>query len=191
MAAVDGTILSLADRMRTAEYFAAYVAMLSFAMVPDNCEFPQFIGLCGGGWRNPVVTTHFKHLMRGSSGQTILEEHVDSYARLLGRLGKKPITVESTAAFGFDPSSMEARIFADAAARLVWGEPFTRPSVTGVSKPTVCGRIRFPYSTDPATFLAGRYMAEAATLRDGLSSLGFLDPRFGRALKGWRMRLGA
>jgi len=189
-APVDGAFLSLPDRMRTAEYFAAYVATLSCAFIPEDCEFPPFIGLCGGGWKNPVVTTHFKHLMRGSPGQVILEEHEKTYHRLLGRMARRPATVESTAAFGFDPSSMEARIFADAAARRVWGEPFTRPSMTGVSRPTLCGRIRFPYSRDPNGFAVGRYMSDAGILNEAVSKSDFSDPRFGRAIRGWREGAG-
>ncbi len=183
---VDGVILSLADRMRTAEYFSAYIAMYSFTFVPSDCEFPLYFGLCGGGWKNPVVTNHFRSLMRKSPSQIILKEHERTYTEILSRIGKRKPTVESTSAFGFDPNSMEARIFADAAARLVWGEPFSQPSVTGVAKPTRCGRIRFPSSRDLKSFLVGRTMADNGTLVDVQSTKGFRDPRFGRAIAGWR-----
>jgi 1,6-anhydro-N-acetylmuramate kinase len=185
-APVDGAILSLADRMRTAEYFSAYLAMYSLSFIPKDCEFPHFFGLCGGGWKNPVVTNHFRSLMRKSPGQIILKEHEPAYTELLSRLGKRKPTVESTGAFGFDPSSMEARIFADAAARLVWGEPFSQPSVTGVSKPTVCGRIRFPANKDCKSYLVGRALADAGTLIEVQSTKGFQDSRFGRAIAGWK-----
>lgn len=185
-APVDGTVLSLADRMRTAEYFSAYIAMYSLSFIPADCEFPHFFGLCGGGWKNPVVTSHFRFLMRQSAGQVILKEHEQVYAAILARLGKRKPTVESTSAFGFDPNSMEARIFADAAARRVWDEPFSQPSVTGVTKPTICGRVRFPTNADPKSFLVGRYMSGVGTLIDAQSAKDFKDPRFGRAIAGWR-----
>jgi 1,6-anhydro-N-acetylmuramate kinase len=185
-APVDGAILPLADRMRTAEYFSAYIVMHSLSFVPSDCEFPHYFGLCGGGWKNPVVTNHFRSLMRASPGQVILKEHAHTYTDILARLGKRTPTVESTSAFGFHPNSMEARIFADAASKLVWGEPFSQPSVTGVAKPTICGRIRFPERTDPRSTLVGRALAEAGTLVDLQSSKGFQDPRFGRAIAGWK-----
>lgn len=185
-APVDGKILSLADRMRTAEYFAAYLTMYALSFVPSDCEFPHFYGLSGGGWKNPVTTSHFRFLMRHSPGQIILKEHESIYDALMGRLGKRKPTVESSSAFGFDPNSMRARIFADAAARLVWGEPFTQPPSTGVAKPTICGRIRFPTNRDPKDFVVGRYMAEQGALIERLVSRDFLDRRFGRAIPGWK-----
>ena len=181
-APVDGKALSLADRMRTAEYFSAYATMHALSFVPSDCEFPHFYGLCGGGWKNPVITSHFRFLMRGSPEQIILKEHQALYDSLISRLGKRKPTVESSSAFGFDPNSMEARIFADAAARLVWGEPFSLPSVTGVATPTMCGRIRFPANKSPKDFLVGRYMSDSGTLVDRQSSMGFKDVRFGRAI---------
>ena len=189
-APVDGTVLSLADRMRTAEYFSAYIAMYSLSFIPGDCEFPHFFGLCGGGWKNPVVTSHFRFLMRKSPGQIILKEHEQVYQAILGRLGKRKPTVESTSAFGFDPNSMEARIFADAAVRLVWNEPFSQPSVTGVTKPTICGRVRFPTNADPKSFVVGAYMSELGTLIDAQSAKDFKDARFSRAILGWTSKRG-
>ncbi|MEY4667907.1 MAG: Anhydro-N-acetylmuramic acid kinase [Pseudomonadota bacterium] len=185
-APVDGVVLSLADRMRTAEYFSAYLVMFSLSFIPADCEFPAYFGLCGGGWKNPVVTNHFRSLMRKSPGQIILKEHERTYSEIISRLGKRKATVESSSAFGFDPNSMEARIFADAAARLVWGEPFTQPSVTGVSKPTLCGRIRFPANKDYKGYVVGRALADAGTLIEVQSTKGFRDSRFGRAIPGWK-----
>jgi hypothetical protein len=124
--------------------------------------------------------------MRTSAGQVILKEHERAYGEIISRLRKRKPTVESTSAFGFDPNSMEARIFADAAAKLVWGEPFSQPSVTGVSKPTVCGRLRFPASKDPKSFLVGRSLADRGSLVDLQSTKGFRDARFGRAIAGWK-----
>ena len=189
-APVDGAVLSLADRMRTAEYFSAYIVMYSLSFIPGDCEFPHFFGLCGGGWKNPVVTSHFRFLMRQSPGQIILKEHEQVYQAILGRLGKRKPTVESTSAFGFDPNSMEARIFADAAVRLVWNEPFSQPSVTGVTKPTICGRVRFPTNADPKSFVVGAYMSELGTLIDAQSAKDFKDARFSRAIVGWTSKRG-
>jgi 1,6-anhydro-N-acetylmuramate kinase len=189
-APVDGKVLPLSDRMRTAEYFSAYITMYALSFVPADCEFPHFYGLCGGGWKNPVTTSHFRFLMRRSPGQVILPEHEETYESVIARLGKRKPTVESSSAFGFDPNSMEARIFADAAARLVWDEPFSQPSVTGVAKPTICGRIRFPTGRDPKDFVVGRYMVEHGTLLERQSARDFSDPRFGRAIPGWKRAIG-
>lgn len=182
-APVDGVILALADRMRTAEYFSAYVVMYALSFLPTDYDFPRVFALCGGGWKNPVTLQHFRNLLSLESDSLILKEHQAVYDSLIGRLGNYTPIIEFSSAFGFDSTSMEARIFADAAAQLVWGEPFTVPSVTGVQKPTVCGRIRFPASQKAQDFVVGRYMDEAGTLQGRSSREGFVDPRFGRAIR--------
>ena len=184
-APVDGSILSLADRMRTAEYLSAYTALLGLTFIPNDCEIPNFYGLCGGGWKNPIVTEHFRALLQRGPEQIILDEHRSLFAAFFGRLKNKSVTVESTKAYGFDPDSMEARIFADAAARLVWGEPFTQPSITHVAKPTICGNLALPTGSEARSFKVGAAMADAGTLLERSSKTRFKDVRFGRAIKGW------
>lgn len=184
-APVDGAILSLPDRMRTVEYLSAYTTLLGLSFIPHDCEVPHFYGLCGGGWKNPIVREHFRSLLQRDTSPIVLDEHQSLFASFFARLRGKSITVESTKAFGFDPDSMEARIFADAAARLVWGEPFTQPSITHVARPTVCGHIALPSGSEASTFKIGAFMSEAGTLLSATSKSLFKDVRFGRAIKGW------
>lgn len=186
-APVDGSILSLADRMRTVEYLSAYTTLLALTFIPNDCEVPHFFGLCGGGWKNPIVREHFRSLLHQIPHPIILEEHHSLFSAFFSRLKGKSVTVESSKAYGFDPDSMEARIFADAAARLVWGEPFTQPSITHVSKPTVCGRLALPTGSEPNSFKVSAAMSAAGTLLEATSKATFKDPRFGRAIKGWEL----
>ena len=171
--------------MRTVEYLSAYTTLLGLTFIPNDCEVPLFYGLCGGGWKNPIVTEHFRSLLHRDTTQIILDEHQSLVAAFLARLRGKTVTIESTKAFGFDPDSMEARIFADAAARLVWGEPFTQPSITHVSKPTVCGHLAIPTGSEPSSFKVAVLMSAAGTLLQATSKSLFKDVRFGRAIKGW------
>jgi 1,6-anhydro-N-acetylmuramate kinase len=184
-APIDGTVLSLADRMRTAEYFAAYCIMYSLTLIPSDCEMPTYFGLCGGGWKNPVVLSHLRELLNPSAPPLVLEEHRPAYKQLLMRLSIRNVVVELTSAYGFDPQAMEARIFADAAAHRVWCEPFTLPQTTGVRGPCVCGLVRFPKNSEPRSFRIGTIMDTAGTLFAATHARPPRDTRFNRALPGW------
>lgn len=180
-APVLGEVLSLPDRMRTAQYFAAYLVMYSLTFIPSDSEMPTHFGLAGGGWKNPVVLNHFKELLSPKSTPVILDNHKDSYLQLRSRLPQKPVTIELTSAYGFHPQAMEARIFADAAVHRVWGEPFTFPQTTGVAKPSVCGIVRFPSETPPRSFKVGAYLEARGRLSDTIREAKTNDRRFGRA----------
>lgn len=180
-APVLGEVLSLPDRMRTAQYFAAYLVMYSLTFIPSDSEMPTHFGLAGGGWKNPVVLNHFKELLSPHSNPIILDSHRDAYLQLRSRLPKKPVTIELTSAYGFHPQAMEARIFADAAVHRVWGEPFTFPQTTGVGKPCVCGIVRFPSGIDARSFKIGDHMDAFGTLSDAIRGEKPHDRRFGRA----------
>lgn len=189
----DGQTVSFEDRLRTAEYFAAYIYAHALSMVPEHLIMPRFFALCGGGWKNPVSRQHFAALLQGeSSDNPILDEHKSLFEKLRARLGEgAEIVVTRSDEFGFDGTAMEARIFADAAVSRVMGRSFTRPSTTGVSRDTVCGIIRFP---------AGASGERGSKLRDWLDQFQTLDctvdkpdafdRRWSRAVAGWKGRLG-
>ena len=178
--------LSLPDRMRTAEYFAAYCVMHSLTLVPGDCEIPSHYGLCGGGWKNPVVLSAFRELLNPTGPPVILDAHRAAYKQLLMRLANKTVMVELTSAYGFDPQAMEARIFADAAVHRVWNQPFTLPQTTGVKAPCVCGVVKFPKDSEPNTFRIGAIMDADGTLYEAVHALPAKDTRFSRALPGWQ-----
>ena len=136
----------LADRVRTAEYAAAYVLFHSLHLVPETLSMPSCFALSGGGWKNPVCFEDFRNLVIGNiSANPVLDEHKDLFQQITKRIrATGPITVELSDHYGIDATSMEARIFADAAVCRIQGLPFTRPEVTGVSNPTVCGVISYP-----------------------------------------------
>ena len=79
---------------------------------------------------------------------------------------------------------MEARIFADAAICRIKGEPFTKPSTTGVNKDTLCGIIRFPHKDEAKASSAlidwlNQYKSRELTVDNGTKSY------WGRAVAGW------
>jgi anhydro-N-acetylmuramic acid kinase len=139
------------DRLRTAEYFAAYAAYHTLGYAKGE-DLPSAVLLFGGGWRNPVVLAHFRALLEGNfSAYPVLPEHRERFLRIRERMtrgGRTP-----SAAFSedrhVDSRAMEARIFADAAFCRILGVPFSLPEATGCKAPTVCGLIRFPHG-DPS-----------------------------------------
>jgi anhydro-N-acetylmuramic acid kinase len=185
-APLDGEILSLPDRMRTAEYFAAYCVAHSLTFVPGDCEMPAYYGLCGGGWKNPIVIRAFRELLTPTAPPIVLDEHRAAYKQLLMRLANKTVMVELTSAYGFNPQAMEARILADAAVHRVWKEPFTLPQTTGVRAPCICGVVRFPKETEPKDYRIGAIMDAAGTLYEATHAPKPRDSRFSRALPGWQ-----
>lgn len=184
---VNGSVVPLADRMRTAQYFSAYTVFYSLTLLPKEMELPRHFGLCGGGWRNPVSLEHFRGLLRGDfAANPVLPAHTAAFGELVKALGAE-VSCEPSSYYGFDPTAMEARIFADAAVSLVRGDPFTVPDTTGVTRPCMCGTLRFPASprTASAASLASHWQASplAAAKRD---PVGKFDARFGRAAPGWK-----
>lgn len=185
-APVGGEPLGLPDRMRTAEYLAAYAVMFSLTLLPDQLVLPKHFGLCGGGWENPVIAEHFRGLLHGRFDlNPVLPEHQAAFRRVSDVL-KGSVQCRPSLDYGFDGGAMEARIFADAAVCLVKGIPFTLPSTTGVQAPCVCGVLRYP-DGDMHRASAALQQVIAASRRDpSQSSHRFIDTRFNRAIPGWR-----
>ena len=188
-----GGKISFEDRLRTAEYFSAYIYAHALTMVPEHLEMPHYYALCGGGWKNPIAREHFAGLLRGDFAQNpVLGQHEELFEKLLARLaatGKK-VVVAMSDEFGFDGTAMEARIFADAAVSRIMGTAFTRPSTTGVKRETVCGIIRFPAGQADHAFANLRDWLEQFQSQDAtLDRPDAFDGRWSRASAGWNGRL--
>lgn len=193
---VDGQILSFEDRLRTAEYFSAYIYVWALTMLPESMQMPNYYALCGGGWKNPIPRQHFSSLMKGDfEHNPILPEHQIAFSKVIERVSQSDkendkiakrfdVCVEMSDHYGFDGTAMEARIFADAAVCRIKGEPFTKTSTTGASSDTICGIIRFPgRNVANATEALQEWLKEYKSLK--LNNDTVTDPRYGRAVAGW------
>lgn len=126
------------DRVRTAEFFSAYVFAYNLAFIQENYDFPKYFLVFGGGWRNPVVYDDFKNLLAGKV--EVLPEHQECFNKIFT---PQP-NVEWSDFYGYNGKYMEARIFADMAKCKLTKEPFSYPETTGCIKPTVGGLIVKP-----------------------------------------------
>lgn len=192
-AEIDGAILSFEDRLRTATYFSSYIYAHSLALTSDEIVLPSYYALCGGGWKNPLCVKDFTALLSGGQERcVILDKHSELFASLRMRVsnGSTEVKIASSVEYGFDGTAMEARIFADAARCRITGEPFTQPSTTGVSRPTVAGVIRFPNGEEQkATPNLVAWIARYESLYRTVDSTEVFDSRWNRAVAGWRDRL--
>jgi anhydro-N-acetylmuramic acid kinase len=125
------------DKLRTAEYFSAYVTFHTLKYTPDDMRLPSRFAVFGGGWHNPVIMEDFNNLLQGVA-PVVLPAHAELFDRLRTRFETKP-EVHFSEYYGYDGRGMEARIFADLAYSLVIGRPFTTPELTGAKVPVVCG----------------------------------------------------
>jgi len=133
--------LPFVDRLRTAEYFAAYALYHTLGALPEAFSFPEAALLTGGGRENAVSIGALEALAQGDKNMIILPEHEERFAAIRRRGSFKAKFSEE---FGIDGRAAEARIFAVAAYCRINGAPFTLPSVTGCKQPALCGLIRFP-----------------------------------------------
>lgn len=180
-----GRIVALPDRLRTAEYFSAYLVMYSLTMLADNLEMPAHFALCGGGWKNPIPRRHFEALLSGDEDVSpVLDDHKAAFTKARKRIPSGAFRCEDSSFYGYDGTAMEARIFADAAVCRLLGLPFTNPETTAVSSPCVCGLLRFPSSG------SGSEIAESmklyGTLQSPSPNVPVRDGRFGRATPNWQ-----
>ena len=184
-APVAGRVVPFADRVRTATYFAGYAFVHALSWIATTIEPPTHFAVSGGGWRNPLCLDDFRNLLTGDSDQApILPEHAATFDRLHAWTVRA--VVEPSSILGFDPTAMEARIFADAAVCRVRGEPFTRPETTGVTTPTVCGIIRFPDGErSRATPTLRAWLDHFGTEGATFDPPGTFDGRWSRASAGW------
>ena len=181
--------LRFEDRLRTAEYFGAYLCFHSLGLLPPWLEVPRYFALCGGGWNNPVARAHFEALVEGRfEAEKVLGEHRALFERIRERClasgGLEPPRVDGSLAYGYDGAFMEARLFADAAVCRITGEPFTEPATTGASGPTVCGLLRFP-SRAPLTPALSGWLDHFGSRELTFDAPALFDGRWSRASRGW------
>ena len=195
-APVGDAILAFEDRVRTAEYFAAYVVVHTLSHLPSGLQIPGHFALCGGGWKNPVCREDFIAILNGDPNRPILPEHealMTSIREAAAASSGGHVAVESSDRYGFDATAMEARIFADAAVCRIRGEPFTLPETTGASHPAVCGVIRFPHADEAhATARVRQWLQKTKSADLTIDRPDLFDPHWSRAARGWeQMRLSS
>jgi anhydro-N-acetylmuramic acid kinase len=178
--------ISFEDKLRTCEYFSAYIFFYSLKWIPADVLMPICFILCGGGWNNPVSRGHFEQLLSGNFNKVpILPEHKDIFAEISERMknsGKTEVALAD--AFGFSSQYMEARIFADAAVCRIKGIPFTLPQTTGCRTPTVLGIIRFPQRTDQPK--VKEWLKKYKSTKLTLDNPKIFDGCWSRAVAGWQ-----
>ena len=130
--------MSFEDRIRTAEFFSAYIFVYSLKYIPDSWRKPDFFLIFGGGWRNPVVLKDFSALLRGKA--EVLPEHRQIFQTIVNPQAQ----ICWSDQYGYGGHYMEARIFADMARCKLIGEPFSFPETTGCKTPTVGGILVHP-----------------------------------------------
>lgn len=128
------------DRLRTAEFFSAYIMVYSLVFLP--IKTPDYFLIFGGGWNNPLIRNDFENLLHGKA--EVLPQHKEIFAAAAN--GKA--VVDWSNKFGYNGKYMEARIFADMAKCRLTGEPFSIPLTTGCKSPTVGGIIAVPDGGD-------------------------------------------
>lgn len=120
---------SLADIIRTFEYFAAYLAIYTLTLVNETMDIDHRFILFGGGWKNPIVRASFEDILNGRG--FILAEHKQQFDNFIARLKNSPQIKNSS--FG---DFMEARLMADMAyyklENKVWELPEHHNIVSGI-----------------------------------------------------------
>ncbi|MGN1063745.1 MAG: anhydro-N-acetylmuramic acid kinase [Alphaproteobacteria bacterium] len=126
------------NKLRTVEYFSAYVAVHTLKYVPPEMKIPTNFILFGGGWYNPVCKEAFENLLIGEG--FILPEHTADFAQIRQRLhGAPKIWISRMGQY------MEARIFADLARFYLENKPWMS-SLSDTRTPVRLGRMRYPHA---------------------------------------------
>lgn len=128
--------IPFADRVRTAEFFSAYIFAHTLQYSPIGT--PDYFLVFGGGWNNPVIMEDFQTLLRGTA--PVLPEH----RQIFEKIANPRAQIEWSDHCDYNGQYMEARIFADLAYCKLQNIPFTFPETTGCRQPTVCGIIARP-----------------------------------------------
>lgn len=137
---LDGSCVPFEDRLRTAEFFSAYIMVYNLVYLP--IKTPDYFLIFGGGWNNPLIRSDFEKLLRGKAG--VLPQHKDIFAAA----ANDKAVVEWADKCGYNGKYTEARIFADMAKCRLTGEPFSTPLTTGCNMPTIGGIIAVPGGAD-------------------------------------------
>ncbi len=131
--------IPLADRIRSAEFFSAYIFVYSLRHIPFNLYHPRYFLLFGGGWHNPIIRQDFTDMLHGTA--QVLHQHKN----IFNALAEPSAIITAADQYGISGKYMEARIFADMAKCFLASEPFTIPSTTGCKSPTICGVLAHPH----------------------------------------------
>jgi anhydro-N-acetylmuramic acid kinase len=200
---LSANALPFEDRLRTVQYFSAYVFVHGLTLLPKNVRLPLFFALCGGGWKNSTVRRHFCQLLQDDLDSClILPAHRERFNELRASMQSQrrarqdqealnAVVIEDSESFGYDGTAMEARLMADAAVCRVNGVPFSGPSTTGTASDTVLGIIRFPggqLSRASTRLIAALERHQSLKLTIDMPAI--YDRRWSRASAGWFERLG-
>lgn len=134
--------ISLEDRVRTTEFFSAYIMAYNFSFIPQDVKKPQYFLLFGGGWKNPVILEDFTALIHGNA--KVLPIH----QKIFSDIANPKAIIKWSDEYGYNGKYMEARIFADMAKCFLTKEPFSYPETTGCIRPTVGGIMALPHGQD-------------------------------------------
>ena len=134
--------IAFEDRLRTVEFFSAYIMVYNLSFIPKEIERPKYFLFFGGGWKNPLVLNDFKNLLNGDA--EVLPEHQEIFDQVL----TPDAVVRWSDDYGYNGKYMEARIFADMAKCFLTKEPFSYPETTGCLKPTIGGIMAKPKGKD-------------------------------------------
>ena len=128
--------IPFADRIRTAEFFSAYIMAYSLKYLPYKT--PDLFLLFGGGWNNPIIFEDFKNIIHQKA--VVLPQHQEIFSKIANPKAK----ICWSDNYGFNAKYMEARIFADMAKYKINNLPYSTPQTTGCKTPTICGIIVYP-----------------------------------------------
>lgn len=134
--------ISFYDRIRTAEFFSAYIMAYNLKFISSDVAKPQYFITFGGGWKNPIVIEDFKNLLSGNA--KVLPEH----SSVFEAIKNQNAIFTSSDTYDYSAQYMEARIFADMAYCLDNNIAYSTPETTGCKTPTVCGIFAYPNGND-------------------------------------------
>lgn len=135
------TSIPFNDRIRTAEFFSAYI--MAFSLKFLSCNTPDNFLVFGGGWNNPIIFDDFKNILHQKA--VVLPQHQEIFSKIANP--KAQILWSDN--FGFSSKYMEARIFADMACCKINNFPYSTPQTTGCKTPTICGIVAYPNQKNP------------------------------------------
>lgn len=134
--------ISFFDRIRTAEFFSAYIMAYNLRFISSDVATPKYFITFGGGWKNPIVLQDFKNLLSGKA--KVLPEH----KTIFESIHNNNAIVTACDEYGYSSQYMEARIFADMAYCLDNNIAYSTPETTGCKTPTICGIFAYPNGND-------------------------------------------
>lgn len=143
--------ISFFDRIRTAEFFSAYIMAYNLIFISDEIAKPNYFITFGGGWKNQIIKQDFEDLIFGKA--KVLPKHQDLFAKIKN----KNAILYSSDKVGYSAQYMEARIFADMAYCLDNNIAYSTPQTTGCKTPTIDGIFAYPNGNDTRLWSRAAY----------------------------------